>query len=122
MKFTVALTLFAAASALELKEDESAFEAALDTAPLLMTAEGLSCTMEQMDDYLPEDETEAALTVAAVMAAIEAGATVADIMGDVFDMTVETDLEALKQQWEDITACIAAAVGDDDDSDDSWDD
>ena len=96
MKFTVALTLFAAASALELKEDESAFEAALDTAPLLMTAEGRLCTMEQMGDYLPEDETEAASTVAAVLAAIRAGATVRDIMDDVFDMTVESDLEALK--------------------------
>ena len=46
MKFTVALTLSAAASALDLKDDGSAFEAAFDTAPAEMTPLGLHCTLE----------------------------------------------------------------------------
>ena len=54
MKFTIALTFFAAASALELKEDDSGFMDAIDTAYTGMSEGDLKCVYGEIAKMLDD--------------------------------------------------------------------
>ena len=84
MKFTIALTFFAAASALELKADDSEFMAALNTPIANLDDLGFECALQLMY-VVPDQEAYAN----AIFAAKGAGnKTVKEIL-NVFGATVE---------------------------------
>ena len=119
MKFTIALTFFAAASALELKEDDGLL-VALNT-NVSDVGEFLDCIYEEEDvmlDDMPNAEISAFKSQ--VEAAIEKGQmTVGRVMKEIFGMTMETHADVLRDIYHDIMECAGAT--DDDSEDDDGD-
>ena len=64
MKFTIALTFFAAASALELKEDGSEIIAAIDSLTADMSEEGLECALGEIIKMLDNMTWDEAMEIA----------------------------------------------------------
>ena len=111
MKFTITLTLAAAASAIHFtaatEEELTARLTAFNTAPLEMSQQGLYCTLQQMYEMLPEDDAEALEIEGAVLASVGEKRTVKEIMEEHFGLTIDKNGEELELAYEAIQACIA---------------